>query len=93
MDAPPATLKDLEGIFGNVVGLLLGLGGIIFFIMLIMGGFSYMTAGGDPKQMEAASKTLTYAIGGIVLLAMALLVFRVIESFTGVNLLKFQIVQ
>ena len=88
-----ATLKDLEGVFSNVVSLLIGLGGVIFFIMLIVGGFSYMSAGGDPKVMEGAKKTLTYAVGGMVLLALSLLVFRILEEFTGVNLLEFKIVQ
>ncbi len=88
-----ATIKDFEGLFSNVVGLLIGLGAVIFFIMLILGGFSYMSAGGDPKAMEGAKKTLTYAIGGMILLALSLLVFRVIEAFTGINLLQFKIVQ
>lgn len=89
----PATFKDLEVYFGNIVEILIGLGGIIFFIMLIVGGFNYMGAGGDPKRIEGASKTLTFAIGGIVLLALSLLIFRVIEAFTGVNLLEFKVVQ
>ncbi|MBI4157519.1 hypothetical protein HY502_01585 [Candidatus Woesebacteria bacterium] len=88
-----ATFKDLEVYFGRIVEILIGLGGIIFFIMLIMGGFSYMSAGGDPKQIEGARKTLTFAIGGMVLLALSLLIFRVIEAFTGVNLLEFKVVQ
>lgn len=88
-----ATIKDFEGLFSNIVGLLIGLGAVIFFIMLILGGFSYMSAGGDPKAMEGAKKTLTYAIGGMILLALSLLVFRVIEAFTGINLLQFKIVQ
>ncbi len=93
MNDVPATFKDLEVYFGNIVEILIGLGGIVFFIMLIVGGFNYMSAGGDPKQIEGASKTLTYAIGGIVLLALALLIFRVIEALTGVNLLEFRVVQ
>lgn len=88
-----ATFKDLEVYFGNIVEILIGLGGVIFFIMLLVGGFNYMSAGGDPKQIEGASKTLTYAIGGIILLALALLIFRVIEAFTGVDLLKFRVTQ
>lgn len=88
-----AQFKDLEVYFGRVVEILIGLGAIIFFIMLLVGGFNYMTSGGDPKQVEGASKTLTFAIGGIILLALSLLIFRVIEAFTGVNLLEFKVVQ
>lgn len=93
MDAPPATIKDFEGVFSNVLGLLIGLGAIIFFIMLILGGFNIMSAGGDPKALEGAKKTITYAIGGMILLALSLLIFKVVEAFTGVDLLKFRIYQ
>lgn len=93
MDAPPATIKDFEGVFSNVLGLLIGLGAIIFFIMLVLGGFSIMSSGGDPKALETGKKTITYAIGGIILLALSLLVFKVVEAFTGVDLLKFTIYQ
>ena len=88
-----ATLQDFEGVFSNLVGALIGLGAIIFFIMLIMGGFSYMSAGGDPKQMEGAKKTLTYAVGGMILLALSLLIFKALEAFTGINLLEFKVRQ
>jgi hypothetical protein len=37
----PATIQDLEIVFGKVVDIVLGLAGIVLFIMLIMGGFKY----------------------------------------------------
>ena len=86
-----AKLSDLEGVFGNVVGAVLGLGGIALFIMLLSGGFKYITAGGDPKGLEGAKKTLTYAIGGMVLLALAFLILQFIYKFTGVDVTKFRI--
>lgn len=89
----PAKLQDLENVFGSVVNTLLGLGGIIFFIMLLLGGFKYITSGGDPKAAEGAKKTLTYAIGGLVLLVLALLILQFIEEFTGVKVTEFKITQ
>ena len=88
-----ATLKGLEALFGNVVGVALGFAGIVLFIMLIAGGFKYITAGGDPKGIEGAKKTLTYAIAGIVLIALSFLVLRFIEVFTGAQVTQFKIVQ
>jgi len=86
-------LKYLECIFGNVVTIILGLAGIVLFIMLIVGGFRYITSGGDPKSVEAARKTLTSAIGGIVLIALAFLILKFIEVFTGVPVTEFKIFQ
>jgi hypothetical protein len=88
-----ATLKGLEGVFSNVVGVALGFAGIVLFIMLIIGGFKYITAGGDPKGIDSAKKTLTYAIGGMVLIALAYLILRFIEQFTGAQVTQFKIVQ
>ena len=88
-----ATLRGFEGVFARVVQVVLGLGGIVLFIMLIMGGFKFITAGGDPKAIESAKKTLTYAIGGIVLIALSFLILRFISTFTGVDVTQFQIFQ
>ncbi len=79
----PATFSDLNIVFGNVVSTLLGLAGIILFIMLVVGGFKYITSGGDPKAVESAKKTLTSAIAGLVLTASAYLILRLIANFTG----------
>lgn len=86
-----ATLKGLEAVFNNVISVVLALAGIVLFIMLLSGGFKYITSGGDPKGIEGAKKTLTYAIGGMILLAMAFLILRFIQEFTGVDVTKFRI--
>jgi len=86
-----AQLQELETVFGNIVQALLALAGIVLFIMLLTGGFKYLTAGGDPKQVEAAQKTLTYAIAGLVLIALAYLILKLINVFTGVDVLNFLI--
>jgi hypothetical protein len=88
-----AQLQDLEGVFGNVVNVVLGLAGIVLFIMIILGGFSYITSGGDPKKVESARNTLTYAIGGMIFIALAYLILKFIEVFTGVPVTEFKIFQ
>lgn len=87
----PATIQDLETVFGSVVTSLLALGGIVLFLMLLSGGFKYLTSGGDPKATETAQKTLTYAIGGMVLLAGSYMILRIISDFTGADVTNFVI--
>lgn len=82
---PPAKLQDLETVFGNVVTSLLALGGIVLFLMLLSGGFKYLTSGGDPKATEGAQKTLTYAIGGLVMLAGSFIILKIIGAITGTD--------
>lgn len=87
------TLKGLEVIFNNVVSVVLGFAAIVLFIMFLSGGFKYITAGGDPKGVEEAKKTLTYAIAGMVLLAASFLILSFIGNFTVVNVTEFKIFQ
>ena len=87
-----ATIQGLEGVFENVIGVALGFAAIALFIMLLVGGFKYITSGGNPKSLESARKTLTYAILGMVLVASAYLILRFIGVFTGANVENFQIV-
>jgi len=89
----PAKLTDLETYFGRIIQTLLELGGIALLVIIIIGGFKYITAGGNPQQAESAKKTLTYAIGGFVLLALSFLILKLIEQFTGAKVTEFKISQ
>lgn len=86
------TFADFGEVFLRLLSSLIPIGGIVLFIMLIMGGFSFMTASGDPRKAEAAKATITYAIIGIVVLACAFLIIQVIAGFAGVPaILNFQV--
>lgn len=87
-----ATLRGLEGIFQNIIGSLLFVAGIILFIMLIFGGVRFITSGGDPKGLESAKKTITYAVIGVILVAMGYLIIVFVSALTGnPNILDFRI--
>ena len=86
-----ATLTDLEVIFERIVTLATGFAVLAVFIMLVLGGFKLMTAGGDPKATESAKNTITYAIFGLVALIGIWLILKFIEVFTGVNVTEFRI--
>lgn len=81
----PATIKNLEDVFTNIVKVLLALGAFGLFIMLLTSGFKYLTSSGDPKAVEGAKKTLTYAVGGFVALAFSYMILRLIGMFTGTD--------
>lgn len=89
----PATLGDLEILFGNVVKVILGFAGIVFFILLLSSGLKFITSGGDPKALEGAKKTLTYAIGGLIVIILSYLILVLIKEITGVDVTIFKVVQ
>lgn len=86
-----AKIGDLECIVGSVISWVLGLAGVVLFIMLLLGGFKYLTSTGDPKALEGARKTLTSAIIGLVLVASAYLILVVINALTGADVLNFKV--
>lgn len=81
--ANAAELCQLEGLFGNVLVYVLGFAGVVLFIYLLIGGFKYITSGGDPAQASAAKNTITYAIGGLVVIVLSFFVINLIATFTG----------
>lgn len=87
----PATIKDLEEVVKNILNIAIRLAGVLLFIMLIVGGFKYLTAGGDPEKAQAAQKTLTCAIAGLVLVILAWFILLFIKQFTGVDVTQFNI--
>lgn len=87
----PAKISDFETIFGNIIKAAIGFGAIALFCMLLIGGFGYLNSGGDPKHVEAAQKTITYALVGLVLILLSYLMLLLISTLTGVDVTKFKI--
>ena len=80
-----ATFKDLETVIARVLNLALTLGGLTAFFMLIVGGFKFLTSSGDPKQIESAKNTITWAIGGLVVAIGSWFILNLIADFTGID--------
>lgn len=88
----PAKISDLGEVYGNLVSAILGFAGITLFILLLIGGFKFITSGGDPKAVEGARKTISYAIMGLVVLLLSFLILVLIKAITGVDVTQFKIV-
>jgi hypothetical protein len=87
-----ATFSDLEAVFQNIFQVALTLGGITVFIMLLVGGFKYLTSGGDPKQTASASSTITMAVIGLLVAIGSWFIIKLLAEVTGIDLFKFSIV-
>lgn len=90
----PNTLKDLEKVFVNIVTAAVPAAGLVLFVILLFGGLSYMSAGDDPKKVSSAKQMITYAIIGMIVVAMAFLILKLVALFTGVDAITtFQVQQ
>jgi len=86
-----ATIECFECVFESIVSVVLAFTGLAFFIMLIVGGFNYLTAGDNPKKMEKAGNTLTFAFMGLILVISAWIIIQAIETITGIRVTEFRI--
>lgn len=82
-----ADLKgSIENIAAYVVNVLSIIVGIVAVIMIILGGFKYITSSGESGKVESAKKTLIMAIVGLILVALAqLIVHFVINTSTTIT--------
>lgn len=87
----PAGLDQIESIIANVISVTVGLGFIAMLVMLIMAGFKYLTSAGEPKAIQSAHQTLTWAVLGLLFMAVAWVVLQLIAGFTGLNITVFNI--
>ena len=86
-------LNGFEGTEGSVSGLivtllnwLIGAAGVVCVVMIIIAGYTYMTAGGDESKVKEASKRLTNAVIGLAICFVAvLLVNYVLDTFLKPN--------
>jgi len=90
----PNTLKGLEDVFANVLNAAIPLAGIVGFVIILLAGVNLIMAGSDPKKAESARNMATYAIIGIVALALSYLLLTIVARFIGISsILNFQIYQ
>ncbi len=65
----PTPVDPIEGedsIFVKVAQIIVYITGIASVIMIIIGGFTYVTSQGDPQKTASAKDTILYAIIGLV---------------------------
>lgn len=94
---PPAELRPLVekggagGIsffLNNLISLIYLVAGIVFIFMLLFGAFQWLSSAGDKTKLESAQKTITNALIGITLFAVAFAIIKVIGVFAGFSFFR-----
>lgn len=70
-DGQKSDLFGSTGVFTTIVNVLLFIIGAVSVIMIIFGGFRYVTSGGDSGGVTSAKNTILYAIVGLVVAVLA----------------------
>jgi len=62
---------DLAIIAGKIVSIVIGFLGVIAVIIILIGGFKWMTSGGDSEKIKSARQLMTNGIIGLVIIVLA----------------------
>lgn len=62
---------DIDSIISIIVNTVLSFLGVIFLLLMIYGGYLWMTAGGNEQQMEKSKKLIVESIIGLIVVVAA----------------------
>lgn len=71
LDNPFGDCKTLECLAGKLTKFLLTIAPAIATIMILVGAFQMITAGGNPEKFSSGKKTLLYAAIGLAVVLLA----------------------
>lgn len=75
----------IGGLVGGIIGAFLIFAFVAAFMYLILGGFNWITSGGDKSKLQAARDEITNAIIGLIVVAAAWAIMTLIGNFLGIQ--------
>jgi hypothetical protein len=84
-DAPMLfAVKDLHGVIDGLQTWIIGFLAALATLFFVVGGVRYMTAGGDPSEIERAKAAFKAAAVGYALAVLAPVLLSALQSILGV---------
>jgi hypothetical protein len=84
--APNNTAVSLSKLITALLPVFITLSGIIFFVKILIGGFSYMTSAGDQVKVQAATKDITNSLIGLIVVIAAFFIIEIVQVAFGINI-------
>lgn len=72
---------DLLSWIQNAINLAIGLASLVAVIYLVYSGFTYIMAAGDEGKVEKATKGITYAVTGLVICFISVLIVNFVLQY------------
>lgn len=80
--------SELMSMISTIITAALSFLGVIFLILMIYGGYLWMTAGGNEQQVEKAKSLITAAIIGLIIVVSAYAISYFVMAKLGGGALK-----
>lgn len=68
------------------LSLLFAVGILASLLFLILGGISWITSGGDKEKLEKSRKTIIFAMIGLIILLLSVIIMNLIGTFLGARI-------
>ena len=81
----PLKYDTFEKILGAISGFIFQIAMVLAPVMLIIAGFFFVTAAGDPKRVETGKHIILYTLIGLAIILLASGLIKVLESILGVE--------
>lgn len=81
LNQPSGVPNNITDVLSKVIGGVIGFISIVAVLFLVWGGVQYLTSAGDETQVENAKKTITYAIIGLFVAAIAWAAVTLVASW------------
>ncbi len=82
-----SALEKVTGTISSIVGIMTVAASIWFLFNFLVGGFSWITAGGDKSNLEKARHRMTDAFIGFVIVVAAWIILALMGQFFGYDIL------
>lgn len=86
---PTARFADVSVLVNLILPVLTAGAGLFAFAYMLYGAYTWITASGDPKKLEDARKTITYAVFGVLFVVVSFLLVRVVMFVLGTDANEF----
>ena len=78
-------ISSLGDIISIVLPVIIGLGGIILFFVLVLGGIGIMTSAGNPEKLKSAAAKITASLIGFELLILTYVIINFVSKIFGLG--------
>jgi hypothetical protein len=73
---------NANNLIAKIINVFSAVVGIVAVIMIVVGGFKYITSGGNDSNVSGAKNTILYAVIGLVIVALAQVIVKYVLSKT-----------
>lgn len=83
---PVAKFSNLADVLNLIMPLFMAGAGLVFFITLLIGALTIITAGGNSEKFQTGKKKITFSIMGLIMVISSYFIVKLIEIIFGLDL-------